>query len=90
MRRGPEAIRYWISRNQTSANKLGAEIGDTSGQVAKWITGARETTPLGFKVALAKRTGIRLELLLTADELETARELFCVFARDCAGKGAAA
>lgn len=90
MKRGPAAVKAWCDKNDVSATALGKRLGDKRGHVAKWITGSRPTAPLKWKVAIARETGLRLSSVVDADELETARELFAVFARDFTGRGAVA
>jgi hypothetical protein len=88
MKRGPAAVKAWCEKNDIKPNALGERVGDRHGHVAKWINGNRDSIPLRVKVAIARETGLRLGSVVDADELETARELFAVFARDCAGNAA--
>ena len=59
-------------------------IGDTGGQLAKWLSGSRTTTPLRLKCKLAQHTGLPLSVLVDSQELTLARDVFAAMARDAA------
>lgn len=65
-------------------------VGDTGGQLFKWLGGGRSTIPLELKVRIAQHTGLPLTELADKDQLALARKIFAALAQDVATSGEAA
>lgn len=86
-KRGGRAIRAWRTSQdpKVTQDALGEAVG-VSGSAIRHFERRGSAFPLAIsvKVKLSRRTGIRLEELVDAEELELARELVAVMARDAA------
>lgn len=84
-RRTPgDRVREWRAREGVTLAQLSASIGDRSGQLQRWESGDRPTLPLRMKVGIAQRTGIALHLIVDRDELDLAKTMVDLLARDAA------
>ena len=82
--KGAEALIRWKDGHHVTAVALSAELGDKGGQIGKWLTGSREKLPIRLIVALSQHTGIPLKTLAEPDQLQVAKDIFAVLARDAA------
>lgn len=82
---GGVALRDWREVAGLSRLAFGAEVGDEGGeQIRKFEAGARSSLPIPLAARVADRTGLSLEVLLTAEQFMVARRIFALLARDAA------
>ena len=77
-------VTAWRARHSVTIVSLEDAVGDTGGQLQRWLSGNRHTLPMPIKARLSECTGIPLEILATATEMRFARILSAVLARDAA------
>jgi hypothetical protein len=66
-----------------STAEISRSIGDPGGQLGKWLEG-RPSLPLRLKVRISEVHGISIDKLCEPEEMDLARRLVTLLARDAA------
>ncbi len=79
------ALRAWRQSNDTTIATLAARVGDApTGQISKFEIGTRDLS-LRMACDVSKLTGLPLRKLLTRQQMNLAKTVFALMARDAAG-----
>lgn len=82
--KGARAFNRWrkAEGRDLSVAAVSEQIGDPGGQLAKWASGSRAKLPIQLLVALARHTGLPLEVLASRDQVRMVRELVALTGED--------